>query len=336
MRLGLGVSEDLPLAQQQGLAREVEAAGLSSLWTNEASGRDALLLCQAWAAATTALEVGVGIVPLWTRSAAQLAMGVATLQEASSGRFLLGLGVSHPATMTSWHGAAYSRPLTAARETLTVLRAILAGERTDHDGEVVSSTRFQLAIGSLPSPPRLYLAAMGPKMLALAGGWADGVLLNWSTAAEVSRAAAAVRGAAAGSGAGVPPAQVEVAAYVRVAIDADRDAARDALAREVSRYVRLPAYARHLRRQELSDEVDEVERAHRDGGGEAAAAAVPEAMLQQLGWYGTPDESPVAPLGRYVAAGLDHLVARVVVVGDDPAESVRTVIGALRDLPLSP
>ncbi|HEX2028941.1 MAG TPA: LLM class flavin-dependent oxidoreductase [Nitriliruptorales bacterium] len=336
MRLGLGISEDLPLAQQQVLARDVEEAGLASLWTNEASGRDALMLCQAWAAATTTLEVGVGIVPVWTRTPAQLAMAAATLQEASSGRFLLGLGVSHPATMATWHGASYRQPLAAARETLTLLRAILAGERTDHGGEVVSSTRFQLAIDSLPPPPRLYLAAMGPRMLALAGGWADGVLLNWSSPAGIRRAAAAVRGAAAGSGAGRPPALVELAAYVRVAIDADRDAAREALAREMYRYLRLPAYARHLRRQGLQEEVEEVERAHRDGGPKAAVAAVPEGMLQQLGWYGTPDDSPVAPLGRYVTAGLDHLVARVVVVGDDPAASVRAVIGALRDLPLSP
>ncbi|MFP4233407.1 MAG: LLM class flavin-dependent oxidoreductase, partial [Nitriliruptoraceae bacterium] len=116
MRLGLGVSEDLPVAVQQRLAADVEAAGFASLWTNEASGRDALLLCQAWAAATTRLEVGVGVVPIWTRTPVQLAMAAATLQEVSGGRFLLGLGVSHAATMGPWHGVEVRRPLTASRE----------------------------------------------------------------------------------------------------------------------------------------------------------------------------------------------------------------------------
>ncbi|MCA1784070.1 MAG: LLM class flavin-dependent oxidoreductase, partial [Intrasporangiaceae bacterium] len=104
MKLGLGISEDVPIQVQQHLATQVESAGFSSLWTNEASGRDALLLCQAWAAATTDLQVGIGVVPIWTRTPAQLAMASATLQEASGGRFLLGLGVSHPATMGGWHG----------------------------------------------------------------------------------------------------------------------------------------------------------------------------------------------------------------------------------------
>jgi alkanesulfonate monooxygenase SsuD/methylene tetrahydromethanopterin reductase-like flavin-dependent oxidoreductase (luciferase family) len=119
--IGIGISEDLPLAVQQQLAVDVEGAGFSSLWTNEASGRDALLLCQAWAAVTTTLRVGVGVVPLWTRSPAQLAMASATLQEASGGRFVLGLGVSHAAKMGPWHGAEVRAPRTAAREALTIL-----------------------------------------------------------------------------------------------------------------------------------------------------------------------------------------------------------------------
>ncbi|MEX0705107.1 MAG: LLM class flavin-dependent oxidoreductase, partial [Nitriliruptoraceae bacterium] len=71
MRRGLGVSEDLAMEVQADIARAAEAAGFSSLWTNEASGRDALLLCQWWAAATRTIDVGVGVVPIWTRSPAQ-------------------------------------------------------------------------------------------------------------------------------------------------------------------------------------------------------------------------------------------------------------------------
>ncbi|MFP4149395.1 MAG: LLM class flavin-dependent oxidoreductase, partial [Nitriliruptoraceae bacterium] len=178
MRLGLGVSEDLPVAVQQRLAADVEAAGFASLWTNEASGRDALLLCQAWAAATTRLEVGVGVVPIWTRTPVQLAMAAATLQEVSGGRFLLGLGVSHAATMGPWHGVEVRRPLTASREVLTILAAAEAGERTDHPGVVWSSSRFRLRVSPRPPATRRYLGAMGPRMLELAGSHADGVLLN--------------------------------------------------------------------------------------------------------------------------------------------------------------
>ena len=328
MRVGVGVSEDLPVAVQQRIAGHVEAAGFASLWTNEASGRDALLLCQAWAAATTDLEVGVGVVPIWTRSPAQLAMASATLQEASGGRFLLGLGVSHAATMGPWHGARFRRPLTATRELLTILADLEAGGRTDHHGEVLSSRAFQLTIDPLPPPTPRYLGAMGPRMLALAGTHARGALLNWAGPEEVAAAGTRIRQAA--TDAGRDPAEVEVAAYVRVAVAEDRDAARAALATQIGRYGALPAYAAHLDRQGFGPALTRVKQAHRDGAdGAGLAEALGEEALSALGWAATPADDPAPLLAAYADAGLDHLVARVVVAGDDPVDSIDAVVRAL-------
>ncbi|MEX1177856.1 MAG: LLM class flavin-dependent oxidoreductase [Nitriliruptor sp.] len=328
MDVGIGVSEDLPVAVQQQLAVDVEGAGFRSLWTNEASGRDALLLCQSWAAATTTLEVGVGVVPLWTRSAAQLAMACATLQEASGGRFVLGLGVSHPATMGPWHGADFRAPRTAAEETLAILAQLEAGRTSDVDGQVVRSERFRLRISPQPPPTTRLLAAMGPRMLELAGTSADGVLLNWSCAEEVGRAGQRVRDAR--ERAGRDPSSAQIATYVRVAVADDRDAAVTALAREVATYAALPAYAAHFERQGFGDAVARVKAAHKAGADDAGKAeALGDEVLGQLGWAGTPDDDPGAALAAHRDAGLDHLVARVVVVGDDPAASVHQVVRAL-------
>lgn len=325
MKLGIGVSEDLPIPVQQALAGHVESAGFTSLWTNEASGRDALLVCQAWAAATTDLEVGVGVVPIWTRSPAQLAMAAATLQEASGGRFLLGIGVSHPATMGPWHGVDVVKPRTAAAETLAILRQLGAGERADVDGEVRRSSRFRLRITPTPPAPRRYLAAMGPRMLDLAGTDADGVLLNWCSADEVARAGERVRRAAVGARRGGE--EVEVAAYVRVAVDDDPDRARAALAREIGQYCALPAYAAHLERQGFGGAVRRVKEAHKAGADAAGLAdALGDEALGALGWSGTPADDPGPMLASYRDAGLDHLVLRVVVTGDDPVDSVHAVV----------
>lgn len=328
MKLGLGISEDLPIQVQQMLATHIESAGFRSLWTNEASGRDALLLCQAWAAATTDLQVGIGVVPIWTRTPVQLAMASATLQEASGGRFLLGLGVSHPATMGAWHGADVVTPLTAAGELLTILAQVAAGEPTDLDGQVLSSRRFRLAIDPLPPPATRYLAAMGPRMLELAGTAADGTLLNWAGADEVARAAGIVRGAAAAAGRSHD--DVEVATYVRVAVASDRDDARAALAKQIGGYAALDAYAAHFERQGFGAAIDRVKRAHKGGAdGHGLAEALGDDALSSLGWAGTPADDPGEMLASYRDAGLDHLVARVVVVGDDAVESIRAVAGVL-------
>jgi probable F420-dependent oxidoreductase len=325
VELGIGVSEDLPIAVQQAVAGHVEAAGFRSLWTNEASGRDALLLCQAWAAATTDLEVGIGVVPIWTRTPAQLAMASATLQEASGGRFLLGLGVSHPGTMGPWHGADVVKPRTAAAETLEILRQLDGGGKVDVDGVVRSASRFRLRITPTPPPTRRYLGAMGPRMLDLAGTDADGVLLNWCSPDEVGRAGARVRAAAVD--AGRDEADVEVATYVRVAVDDDPGRARAALAREIGQYCALPAYAAHFERQGYGDAVQRVKDAHKAGADAAGLAdALGDDALGALGWAGAPGDDPGPTLARYREAGLDHLILRVVVTGDDPVDSVHAVV----------
>lgn len=328
MDLGIGVSEDLPVAVQAKVASAVETEGFRSLWTNEAMGRDALLLCQAWAAATTRLEVGIGVVPIWTRSPAQLAMASATLQEASGGRFLLGLGVSHPATMGPWHGAEVRKPRTAAAETLAILAQLEAGDPSDVAGEIRSSRRFQLAISPRPPATRRYLAAMGPRMLELAGTDAHAVLCNWSSPGEVARSAAIVGDAA--SGAGRDRDEVEVATYVRVAVADDRDQAKAALAAQIGSYGALPAYAAHFERQGLGDAIARAKDAHKAGADAMGLAeALGEETLDELGWAGTPDDDPGPVLERYREAGLDHLVARVVVCGDDPVASIRAVARTL-------
>lgn len=320
MDVGLGLSEDLPLGEQRGIARRVEEHGLRSLWTNEARGRDALLTCHAWGMATSSLEVGVGVVPVWTRTPAQLAMGAATLQEDVGDRFLLGLGVSHPATMGAWHGVDHHSPLAAARESIQILRELTAGREADVAGDVFSSRRFALEVNPLPPAPTLYLGAMGPKMLRLAGEVADGVLLNWSSPGEIAAAGKRVRS---------PGRAVEVAAYVRVAVSEDRGAARRALAAEIGRYCALPAYAAHFERQGLGSMVGRVKAAYKRGGTTAVADALSDDELLELGWFGTPSQDPTDTFHRYSEAGLDHLVARVVVPDGDAVSAVASVLAAL-------
>lgn len=318
MLLGLGVSEDLPIAAQQDLARRVEAAGLDSLWTNEARGRDALLVCQAWAAASERLQVGVAVLPIWTRSPAQVAMAAATLQEASGGRFHLGLGVSHPGTMGPWHGADVRTPRTAAGEYLQVLDQLFDGQTTDAAGDVFSSRRFRLGISPLPPRPTVHLGAMGPRMLELAAGQADSVFLNWSSPSEVERAVRAARAVRS---------DARAATYVRVSVHPDRDAAREALAGQFGQYAALPAYASHFERQGLGDAVAALKAAHK--AGDTPGSAVSDDDLARVGWWGTPDDDPSEALGAYRDAGLDHLVARVVVVDGDAGTSIHHALTAL-------
>jgi 5,10-methylenetetrahydromethanopterin reductase len=322
VRLGISIGDDITIARQRTVARDVEEAGLASLWTNDALGRDPMLVCQAWLESTTRLQAGIGIVQFLTRTAPQIAKAAATLQEVSGGRLLLGLGVSQPRTMTSWHGVQLRRPLSATRDALEIIGTIGRGETTSHTGAVLSSHGFRLEISPLPPPTPLYIGAMGPRMLALAGTHADGVLLSWESPPAVERAAAAVRAAATDAGRSVP----EIAAYVRVALAADRGAARAALAHQIASY--WVYYAEHFAHQGLESAVAAASRAYDSGGIESLAEALDEELVLALGWYGTTNDDIRPFLQRFEAAGLDHFIARLVPVGD-PLAGLDTLLSVL-------
>jgi 5,10-methylenetetrahydromethanopterin reductase len=320
MRVGLSLNEDIPVDRQRGLARDAEAAGLASIWANDGLGRDPFLLCQIWADATSTLQLGVGIVQLLTRSAAQQAKAAATLQESSGGRFLLGLGVSQPAAMR-WHGLEMARPLSATRDALELVSAITRGQTTDHDG-VLSSHGFRLQISPLPPPVPLYLGAMKPKALELAGTHADGVLLSWESPEAIAAAAASVRTSASGAGREAP----QIAAYVRVAVADNRDVARSALARQVALYWQY--YAPHFEHQVPANAFAAASAAYEQGGVDALAAALDDDVLTALGWYGTPKDDIGAALERYETAGVEHFIVRAVPVGD-PVDWLQTLLRTL-------
>jgi 5,10-methylenetetrahydromethanopterin reductase len=320
VHVGISLNEDLPVARQQELAADIEAAGLASMWANDATGRDPFLLCQAWGQATSSIRLGIGVAQALTRSPAQCAKAAATLQEATGGRFVLGLGASQPEAL-QWHGVGGDRPLSAVRDALEVIRAATSGETTDHDG-VLSSHGFRLGISPLPAPVPLYVGAMKPRALALAGTHADGVLLSWESPGAVAHAAAAVRSAARTAGRPAP----EIAAYVRVAVDDDPDTARAALARQVAFYWRF--YADHFGTQAPPASVAAAERAYRRGGATRLSDALDDDLLETLGWWGTPDDDVSHFLGRFEAAGLEHAVVRVVPTAD-PVTSLEQTLGLL-------
>ena len=322
MRLGVTFTGDVPIPEQRRLAYELESAGLESLWTNDGYGRDPLLLCQAWADATERLTVGVGVAQIPTRTPVQLAKAAVTVQEASAGRFVLGIGVSQPLALESWHGVRAGRPLATAHDALAILHSIIAGGTTDHDGDELRSRGFQLGISPLPPPVPVYLGAMRPKMLALAGREAEGVLLSWESPEAVGHASEQVYAAAAAAGRPKP----EVAAYVRISIAPDRRDARRALASEVAEFWKY--YANHIASQAPDPAAMSAAHAAAQDGPEALAAALSDELLMTVGWYGSTDDDLGPLLARYRSAGLEHFIARPITSGDSRV-AFREVTAAL-------
>lgn len=185
MRLGLnlgywGAGND---ADNLALAREADAVGYAVVWAAEAYGSDAATVLAWVAAQTDRIDVGSAIFQIPGRTPANTAMTAATLDTLSGGRFRLGLGVSGPQVSEGWHGVRFDKPLARTREYVAIVRKALARERLTFDGEFFTlplpdgpGKALTLTVHPVREQIPVYLAAIGPKNLELAGEIADGWL----------------------------------------------------------------------------------------------------------------------------------------------------------------
>lgn len=291
----------------QALARAADDAGYESIWVPEVGSRDAIVLAALYGSITKRASVGTGVVPVYSRSVTALSLSVAAAAEASEGRFILGLGAGHRFTAEAWYGATWSKPRTYIRETIEVLRQILSGERVSHDGA------FKIAafhLGSTPPHVPVYLAALTPASLRLAGQVADGVILNWLPPEGIEKAALLAREAAADAGR-----TVKIITYVRTAIVDDPaldHAAREAVREQTHAYLSLPTYANSVRQIGFGKELDAMAT-----GAERAVDALADALCAR----GTAAQVQMKLRG-YTDAGADSVIVYPVPFGDDPAASV--------------
>ena len=214
------IRDPLPWADVAAIAREGEGSGYAAVLLPETGARDTLATLMGIAGETEELLLGTGVIPMPARTARFAAMAAATVQERSGGRHILGVG-----TGPSAPGA-----LERLRTYVEEIRQLVGG----------SAPGAALRL-PLPAPVPIWLAALGPKAVRLAGEIADGVILNWCTPGRVAEARDAIR-AAAGR-AGRDPDSVTIAVYVRASFS---DRADEALLKAASEYRSYPAYARQF------------------------------------------------------------------------------------------
>ena len=188
-----------------------ENAGFDSLWVTERYfHEETFSLLGYLAAATNTIKLGLGVTNPYTRNPALLAMSTATLDRISGGRFSLGLGRSERGVIQGRMGMRYGDPFQVMESVVSTLRRLMAGEALTTTEGPSPLTNVRLAIAPSQAEPPIYLAAIGPKALRLAGAIADGVLLNAYTPVDyVKYAAEEVRKAA--TEAGRDPDSVDIA-----------------------------------------------------------------------------------------------------------------------------
>ena len=278
------------LAVQYG--RKVEEAGFRTAWFPEIVFGDAFAPATATATGTSTLLLGTGVVGIWSRSPVTMALQAASVNELSGGRMLLGLGVQARNYVSDWHGRTYERPIRAVREYLTILRQALAGEAVTFEGEIFSVRGFQLQMPMPEQPVRLYLAAVGPQMIRLAGELADGVLgYCWSIPYVEQVVLPALREGVARAGRTL--ADIDVACgYPTVAAE-DGSGIEDAKGQVLmfaTAASSSPFYAESFAAAGYGDLVAEVRERVAAGDADGAVAAIPDEAVEAMTVSGAPDQ----------------------------------------------
>jgi F420-dependent oxidoreductase-like protein len=280
------------------LAQHAERLGFDSAWAAESWGTDAVTVLSWLAATTTTLKVGSAIMQIPGRSPANTAMTAMTLDLMSGGRFLLGLGTSGPQVVEGWHGQPWGKPLAKTREYIEIVRAILRREVVEHHGdhyeipyEGPGATGLGKPLKLMARPLRadipIYLAAIGPKNVALAAEVADGwlpIFFSPERFGDVFRPQ--LERARNG---------FDIAPSAQVLVGDDVQACLDALKPLLALYVggmgaRGSNFYNALAvRYGYEAEAREIQELYLDRKHREAAAAVPDALVDEVALVGPPE-----------------------------------------------
>ena len=225
------------------ISKWAEAEGYDDLWFGDASGADALTTAAAVAVATERCRIGTAIIPVFSRTPAVLASTAHVLHKLSNGRFILGLGSSSQPMMVNWHGQEFEKPLTRVKETTQLVKKMLAGEKTNYDGETVSShgyRQYELEEGAQP----VYMAALRAKMLETAAEFSDGVILNLFPKQALPKMMEHIKIGAERAGKKLQ--DVEVVCRHQVVVTDDKESARDNIRSGFAPYYATPVYNKFL------------------------------------------------------------------------------------------
>jgi F420-dependent oxidoreductase-like protein len=298
MKLGLSLGYAPPgtnPADLLPLVEEAERLGFDSVWVAEAWGTDAVSVLGWLAARTERIKLGSAIMQIPGRTPANAAMTAATLDLLSGGRFLLGLGTSGPQVVEGWHGQPWGKPLGRTREYVEIVRAALRREVVAHEGEHYRipwdgpgatglGKPLKLMLRPLRAEIPIYLAALGPKNVALAAEIADGWLPIFLAPERFAEAFGPSLAAA--------PEGFEIAATASVLVGDDVAALRDALRPHVALYVGGMGakgknfYNALVRRYGWEAEAERIQELYLSGKQREAIAAVPDELVDAVSLVG--------------------------------------------------
>lgn len=263
-----------------------EANGYPDAWFSDSGAPDTLTQIAAVAHLTESIRIGVAVTPVYTRSPSVIAASVNVIGQILPGRFVMGIGSSSQTIMGQWNGIPLEKPLTRVKETAQLVKVMLAGEKTDFQGQTLYSRGYRQA--PMENPPPLYVGALRPKMIEMAAEYGDGVIFNlWPKAALPKMMEHVAIGAAR---AGKKAEDVEIVNRAMVLATDDKVAGRNLFRAAFAPYYATPVYNKFLAWAGYEDAAAAITEGWAEKNREKTTGALTDEMIDEIAIIGTEDE----------------------------------------------
>ncbi len=288
-RLGIAFSGGPSPAEIVDCVQLAESLGYESAWVAEGHGGDQFAVLAACAMRTSKILLGTSVTSIFVRTIPTIAMAAASVDDLSGGRFVLGIGSSHKVQVEPEHGVPYGKPLTRVKESVAIIRELLRAGRVQYQGETVRIENFDLWFTPHRPDIPVYLSAVFPKMIALCGEIADGIMLTRGTLATAARVRAQLGESAVR--AGRDPERIVVSSLFPTVVGETREAALAALRPGLAFYAGFfPRYNRMMAEEGFAHETAAIAEAWSRGDKEAAELAVTDALIDATSIAGTAEQ----------------------------------------------
>jgi alkanesulfonate monooxygenase SsuD/methylene tetrahydromethanopterin reductase-like flavin-dependent oxidoreductase (luciferase family) len=321
MRIGFSLGTLLEYDEVLKCAVLADKRGVESIWIPESWGREAFVTLGTLATLTKRALLGTGIIGIYSRSSASIAMAAATLDALSNGRALLGLGASSKAIVENWHGMRFANHITRMQEYVDVIKMICKGDKVSYKGKFAKVNNFKLGFKPIREHIPIYIAAVNDKMLKLSSSIADGTILFLRPIDNLKVTVSQLKASRK---------KFDVACVIMTAVSKDAELARERVRKTLSFYIAVGRiYSDFVASHGFENEVEQITHEYKKHGLENIHKHVSDHMLDSITITGTPEECR-KKLRKFMETGISLPIIQFNPVGETE-NSFKEVLSTLME-----
>jgi len=314
MRIACSLGSLLSINQVLECTEILSKTGVDTIWIPETWGMENFSMLSAVSNKTTTQKIGSSIINIYSRSPSSIAMGAATIDTLSDGRFTLGLGTSSLPIVETFHGYKFETPIQRMKEYVEIIRLVLSGKQVDYSGQIFNLKNFALLIKPKRESIPIYLAAVNKKMDELTWNIGDGVIFYLRPLNEMKETITKMQSKK----------KIDVTCQIITCVAEDSDVAIERAKKTLAFYISVgKIYREFLMKNGFRDETNNIFDEFKKSGFKSNHELVTDSMLNSLCISGTPDECK-KQLRNFYETGINLPILQFNPVGDT-TESIELV-----------